>query len=288
MRRKKVLSKSGVDRLLSRLEEVATSEMEYIDDSEARITTEFIRKVTGVKDITQVIDENEALTKRCQGFINMYGFDNMYDLYIYAMSCDPKPEEIKKAKDFSSLVAVKRKVVRNGKEHEVTVWVKPDEADEQSQEGTGGTQSRGTRRRRSAREMKGSMSDDISNPKNLGELKLVSSKLEQGNKEFNDHSDMYYKIVDEEGKVVGVAGYLERGKYLTMDFYRSTGDVSGVATKGFMNLLKVAVEKGKGVIMEDIPQAGGLFYSSGLRQNDKGDWVIEADELKNILEGSSD
>jgi len=211
------------------------------------------------------------------------------------MSCDTIPEELwKKNKNYSQLVPVKRKVMRNGKEYNVTVWVDPNKTDNNKEDmGTGTDKDKGKNTNeqtkikiRHARELDSTVvgGDEVKNPKKVAELKVLSSKLKKGNNRFKDDSD-YYIVLRDEGNVYGIIGYSESedGKYLVMDFYRSNGEIAGVATKGFFELLKLAVEKGKGVKMGDIPVARGLFIKTGLEQQSDSSWVIEAKNLKELM-----
>src|SRR5690606_30454570 len=192
------------------------------------------------------------------------------------------PTELKKAKDFSKLVPVKRTIMRNGKETEVTIWEKPGEDEPEESDSNGTEAAPRQRRRRHARELSSKVTGDTSNPKEIAEIKLAAKDMPKGNKPFQDGSTYYLAIRDEEGNIVGVIGYSEEGEYLQMDFYRSNGEVSGVAARGFFELLKLASEKGKGVKMEDDPQARPVFMQSGMEQKDTH-WVVEAEDLKGLL-----
>ena len=282
------ISKEGMDKLMKRLEQIAINEFsEETEDvtglKEAEITTDFVKLLTKVKGIDDVIQRNDQLTKHFRGFLDMYGFESMYDMYVYAMSCETSPSELRKAKDFSKLVPVKRKIMRNGKMTEVTIWEKPDGADEEEEGSSDGEERVPTqRRRRHARELSVNVTGDKTNPKNIAEIKIAAKDMPRGNKPFQDGSTYYLAIRDEKSNIVGVIGYSEDGDYLKMDFYRSNGEVSGVAARGFFELIKLALDKGKGVKMEDDPQARPLFVQSGLEQKDNL-WVIEADRLKELL-----
>lgn len=289
------ISQEGMDKLMKRLTKIATQELseEESEDPtglrEAEITTDFVKMLTKVKGMDDVISRNDKLSKHFKGFLDMYGFETMYDMYLYAMSCEVLPSELKKSKDFSNLVPVKRTITRNGKQVEVTIWEKPGEGDE-SKEGEGSEEIEGrvVRRRRHAREFSVNVTGDTTNPKEIAEIKVAAKDMPRGNKPFQDGSTYYLAIRDEDGTIVGVIGYSEEGGYLKMDFHRSNGEVSGVAARGFFELLKLGSEKGLGVKMEDDPQARPIFMQSGLEQKEDF-WVIESDKLKGLLymEGSS-
>lgn len=285
-RNKYNLSEEGIDKLLDRLTDIANSDLED-EGSEfegAKITTDFMKKVAKVDDLHDVINRNEQLTKHFKGLLSMYGFDSMYDMYMYAMSCDALEDSIKKSKDYSKLVPQKRKITRNGKSQEVTVWVKPDEGesdDSNNDESERGTPNKGRRRtqrrRKTAKELPSKVTTELD--KDLGKLDM---NLPKGSKPIQVDSN-YYIEIEEEGNIVGLIGIKEVEGYLTMDFYRTNGSVPGVASRGFFEILKLANEKNKGVRMDDDPNARGVFTKTGLNQNKEGYWVIEYEELKDTL-----
>lgn len=287
------LSKEAVDRLMKNLEQIAYEnlhnvENEDIEVNEVQISTDFIKAITKVKGLDDVIRRNEQLTKSFRGFIDMYGFETMYDMYVYAMSCDTIQEEVKKgqSKDYSRLIPVKRKIVRNGKEYEVTIWESPDKGNEnkeQEREENSNNKQTTNRRIRRARELDLSIleDDEVKNPKKVAELKVEAKKMRRGGP-FKDTSDNY--IIFKDGKdICGIVGYSDIDGYLTMDFYLSNKEVSGVAARGFFEILKKANELGKGVKMDDIPEARWVYMQSGLEQQKDGKWVIESDTLNELM-----
>jgi len=288
------ISESGMDKLMNKLTDIANSNLEEIvkenDDvtglQESQITTNFIKSITKVKDMQDVIKRNESLSKVYRGLLDMYGFSSMYDMYLYAKSCDLKPEELSKRekKDFSKLVPVKRTVTRNGKEMEITVWEDPN-SDEGGEQESGGSEEEQQPQIRHARELNTDIfgGEKETDPKDVAKLKVETKNMPQGNKSFQDNSQFYLSIKGEDGGIVGIIGYSEEGDYLKMDFYRSNGQVSGVATRGFFELMKTASTENKGVKMEDQQEARPVFMQSGLEQQDDGSWEIESEELKNLL-----
>lgn len=290
------LSKSAVDNLMQKLERIAQENFEDIEEpetlglQEAQITTSFVKSMTKVKGLEDVIERNTQLTRSFRGYLDMYGFETMYDMYIYAKSCDVVPEELMKRKDYSKLVPVKRKVMRNGKEHEVTVWEDPNKGDkdknkEEDSQSTGtGKKPKKRKLGRHARELKSDVVKDnaVKNPNNVAKLKAAAMNMPNGNKPFKDGSN-YYIVLKDENVVDGVAGYSDDGEYITMDFYRSNGEVSGVAARCFFELIKLAVQESKGVKMEDIQEARPIFMQAGLENREDGFWYIEAEELQRLM-----
>lgn len=283
------LSSEGVDRLMDRLVDIANSSATEGDGANyigAEISEEFLKSMTKVESELEVINNNEDLTKRFKGFINMYGFDNMYDMYLYAKSCDSLKEKIKKNKDYSKLVPVKRKVTRGGKQHEITVWVKPDGDDEEENTQGQGDNTKGKTKRpnkkrtRNARDAKTEIIE--ADLEEVARLKAILDEIPKGDKAFKEDSRYYLELRDE-GEIIGVVGYSDDGEYISMDFYRTNGEVAGVASRGFFKMLELAYEKGRGARIKDNPNAQHIFSQSGMTRKEDGNWEIKKEELEKIF-----
>jgi hypothetical protein len=278
------LSKSAMDKLMNNLTQIA---MEEADDSvtgllEAQITTSFVKTMTKVKGLEDVIKRNDALSRTYTGFLSMYGFESMYDMYLYAKSCDIIPEEIMKRKDYSKLVPVKRKIVRNGKEQEITIYEDPND-DKGSQSNESGRDTP-TSHVPHARELKGKVHGDNehANPKEIAKLKQAAKGMSSG-QEFQD-SDYYLELKGPDGDLHGIVGYSEDGDYMVMDFYKTDGVVPGIAARGFAQLIQLAVGRGLGVKAPDNPQARPVYIQFGLEQGEEGNmWSAEAAHLKEVF-----
>ena len=254
----------------------------------ANITTDFIHKMTHVQNLTDVIDQNDKLSETYSGFLSLYGFNSMYDMYMYAKACEALPTSLTKSKDYSKLVPVKRKVMRNGKQVEVTVYEDPDKGGSQPNEGNTQAGSVPAATHAHARELKGKMHGKGKklDTKDIAKLKQLSTDLPKGTK-FNTASDYLLKLDDANGQLAGVIGYSIEDGYIRMDFYRSNGQVPGIATRGFSELIKLAMEKQKGVKVADDPQARPALIKFGLTQKGS-EWSIEYKALKTNLGESWD
>ena len=254
----------------------------------ANITTDFIHKMTHVQNLTDVIDQNDKLSETYSGFLSLYGFNSMYDMYMYAKACEALPTSLTKSKDYSKLVPVKRKVMRNGKQVEVTVYEDPDKGGSQPNEGNTQAKDVPVATHAHARELKGKMhgKDKKLDTKDIAKLKQLSTDLPKGMK-FNTASDYLLKLEDANGQLAGVIGYSIEDGYIRMDFYRSNGQVPGIATRGFSELIKLAMEKQKGVKVADDPKARPALIKFGLTQ-EGSEWSIEYKALKTNLGESWD
>ena len=273
-KQKYTLSKEGQERLMKALKQMA---QDTIEDSNGLhntpITTNFIKAMTKVKDLDDVIQRNEQLSKTYQGFLSLYGFETLYDMYIYAKSCEGYPEEITKSKD-TVVMPVTKTIMRNGSLMEVTVWEQIEKREKEIKEPT---------TIRHARELVGTLlpSDELTNPYKVALLKSETSHLDHGDKPFSDQSKYYFTLKDTEGHIAAIVGFIEQGNAYSMDFYRTNGKVSGVASRGFFEMIKLALKNGKGVVASDHPQARSVYSKAGLQK--KGDhWVISYEDLKRI------
>lgn len=272
------LSKEGMDSLMKKLEQVA---QEGVDESvdgllTSAISTNFVKIMTKVTGMEDVIERNEQLSKTYQGFLNLYGFDSMYDMYIFAKSCELFPEELMKST--SSAIPVQKVITRNGKAVEVTVWelleksetkpkAEPKKAEEQPLI-------------RHARELRATLHDtrEVMDPKNVAKLKSAAEKMTGGKGKFSDGSHHYLSVKNDNGRAAAVIGYSEEGDNLKMDFYRTNGKVSGVAARGFFEMMRLALKHKKGVIAEDNPSARSVYIQAGL-QKQGSSWVISYKDL---------
>jgi hypothetical protein len=274
------ISPEGMDKLMEKLTAIAIEpeNEEAVGLLEAEITSDFAKRMLKVKDLDDVIERNEQLSKSMFGFLNMYGFDTAHDMYIYSLSCDLYP--IKKSKDYSKLVPVKRKIIRNGKETEVTVYEDPNkdnkDEDDKNSKSSGSGQRVGHARELPAKRHSRKSKKTGLNPKNVAKLKSASKSFR--GQAFKDSSHHYLEINGPDGEVVGVIGYSEEGEYMVMDFYRSNGQIQGIATRGFAELIKLAREEHKGVKVKDDVQARPVYVKFGLQQ-DGETWSITYDEL---------
>jgi hypothetical protein len=282
-RKKYIVSKEAAEELTQRLMKAAKNQSAPTEGLlKAQILPEFVKRMTKVKDEEDIIKRNAHLSQVFQGFLNLYGFESLHDMYLYSLSCKAEMENIYKAKDYSKLVPVKRKIMRNGKETEVTVYENPNK-DKKDDEDKPASQGNTRRSYGHARELKGKMhgKDEITSTKKLAQLKLTSQSLKQGTK-FKADSDYFFELTSEEGHILAIIGYSEIGDYFIMDFYVSTGEVAGVAARGFSELVRLAVQEHKGVKAKDDPKARPVFAKFGLTQEGNV-WSIESADLQAVF-----
>ena len=300
----KKISEEGMKSLMAKMAQIA---QEQVDPDvtglmEAPITTSFVKHMTKVRDIEDVIARNDQLSKTYQGFLNLYGFDRMYDMYLYAMSNDVEPLE--KSDDVLDHITVTRTITRNGKPQEVTVWEAIYESDDEWEEVNKADGKKPAKKKPAAkkpaakpgakpgeeeeeppiplaRELKGTThgQDGPIDPKKVAKLKQRAGKMPRGNQPFDEGSDFYFELHGPDGKPAGIAGFSEEKGHLKMDFFVSNGETHGVATRAFFELVKLALKKEKGVKVDDHFDARPLFTNSGLEQKKAGHWEIDHKKL---------
>ena len=277
------LSKEGMDLLMEKLSKAAQGGIES-GETEAPISSDFVKKMTKVKGIEDVIERDEQLSKVYQGFLNLYGFETMYDMYIYAMSCEPAPDGLFKSDSlFPWYETVTKTIMRNGKPKEVLLFVEVPQ--EELVKAESKPKKKETKKEEKveiphARQFNGRVlsSKDMKDPNEMAKLKAHGIRLKVGDKEFSDASHHYLVLKGNNNHPIGIVGYTEQGKFIKMDFYRASGKVSGVGTRGFFELIRFALSRKKGVQVEDSKGGRQHYIQAGLTK--KGDlWEISYEEL---------
>jgi hypothetical protein len=276
------LSKEGIDLLMEKLSKAAQGGLDN-DLVNIPISTDFVKKMTKVKGIEDVVERDESLSKTYQGFLNLYGFETMYDMYIYAMSCEPVPECIFKSDKPSAYESVMKTVMRNGKPIQVLLFI--EVLIEEIEKADSKPKKKEPKKEEKieiphARQFSGRIvsNKDMKDPNEMAKLKAHGLRLKTGDSEFSEDSHHYLVIKGNNNHPVGIVGYTESGKFIKMDFYRASGKVSGVGTRGFYELIRFAKSRKKGVQVADSKGGRQHYIQAGLTKN--GDnWEISYEEL---------
>jgi recombinational DNA repair ATPase RecF len=104
---------------------------------------------------------------------------------------------------------------------------------------------------------------------------------------YSDKSHYYLKLT-QGSKVMGVVGYSDTGEHLTMDFYHRADNVSGIASRGFYEMVSLALELGKGVHAQDNIGARPVYSKSGLEQQEDGHWEVDGKTLSELFGKEND
>jgi hypothetical protein len=288
------LSSTAKDRILKTLEDIEmrinTESLEEVKQEmyEDEISTSYIRFITHVEGLEEVIDNNEQLTKNFKGFVTMHGFEDLYDMYIYAMSCDVYQEYIVKGKDYSKLTPVKRKVTRNGVEREVTVYVKQNENEEDDKKGkdTQGTKSKGSGSGH-AREAKPKIvgKDKKPDPKEIVDIMQLVKDFPNST-QIKDNFDMYI-MYEKDGEVIGVAGFTLDTTYVKLEGFASNGTVPGVGSRSFFEGIKLALDMKRNFKVFHDQDASPLFQKYDLERKGN-EWMVRYKALEKIFKETDD
>jgi hypothetical protein len=277
------LSKEGMDLLMEKLSKAAQGDVEN-EMIATPISTDFVKRMTKVKGIEDVVERDEQLSKTYQGFLSLYGFETMYDMYIYAMSCEPAPEGLFKSdSQFPWYESVNKTIMRNGKPKEVLLFIEvPLEELEKADSKPKKKEAKKGEKIEipHARQFSGRIvsSKDMKDPNEMAKLKAHGMRLKTGDSEFSEDSHHYLVLKGNNNHPVGIVGYTEGNKHIKMDFYRANGKVSGVGTRGFFELMRFAKTRKKGVQVRDNKGGRQHYIQAGLTKN--GDnWEISYEEL---------
>lgn len=181
-----------------------------------------------------------------------YGFNDFYDMFIYAHS---NTDRVSKGgnKELSKLNKVKRKVMRNGKMIEMTIYESRDKEEEEDKGKEQQSSDETTPVNRSAIGAKpkdnGNGNTKV-NPKKLattlGKLKGTGANIES----VNQDADMYREYTDENGDTIGISVFKEDDTTITLTGFTGAEDVTGLGIRSVMELIKLGIQKEKSIIVE--------------------------------------
>lgn len=261
------------------LEYVAKSNAEDAVLPTGRISKSFLNQMvqTDINDVNDVINNNDELTEAYKHIVSAYGFDDFYGLYSYADSCESYDRVAKGGKkDLSKLNKVTRKVRRNGKMVDMTIYESNgddsnDEIKDTKKKGGGGGNNAEPQVASNAKELviETIGKDGMANPKEIMSAQKEFKGLKGEGKDFDSTCESFMILRDEEGNVKAIAGYKVEGKYMYLAFYKGDGLVNGVALRAFFELIKRARQANLGAMVDatDNKLALELFASYGLKKS---------------------
>lgn len=236
-------------------------------------------------DYTKVIAENDQLTKEYNHIVKGYGFENFYDLYLFADSSSANLELIAKGgqKDLHKLKAVTRTVIRNGKPMKTTIYedTGSDKGDNKNPlDKTADTDNK--LQPVSINDLSSTVLDMTHpNPKELTQLAKQAGKL-QGT--FNTDCSSYAVFTGDNGELRAVIGFKLENNYLRLVFTQMDKLTSGTEKKALFMLTVTAWKQGTGAIHPDTENrtALALLKEYGYTKQ-KGSYKVTASSLKGLL-----
>lgn len=221
-----------------------------------------------------VIDRNDIFTEWHKDSLELLGYNSFYDAYLdlYLNS-----EVIIKGgeKDLSKLNATKRTVIRNGKPVEITVYTKNGEEDKETKK-NGSDDSGGNH-------AKSLPSTEERDPKKVQKIAKELTMKNGSSYGFKNTMTYYLIVRDKQGTPVAVVGYKEFGHYLKMVFLQTDGKVSGAGSRGFYEMVKKALPKKLGVMLDKNLSDSPFIAMYNMEKNKRGDYFLGYEDLVKVF-----
>ncbi|XWX32493.1 virion structural protein [Staphylococcus phage PG-2021_76] len=205
-------------------------------------------KFFSMEDVIDNLDKYNVIYEQVY---KSYGFNDFYDMFIYANS---NTEKVYKGgnKELSKLNKVKRKVMRNGKMIEMTVYESGDNEEEGKDKQPTSEDTTTPRSAIGAKPKDNGNGDTKVNPKKLattlGQLKNSGANIEN----VSQDADMYREYTDENGETIGLSVFKEDDNTITLEGFTGAEDVTGLGIRSVMELIKLGIQKEKSIIVEGI------------------------------------
>ncbi|AAX92335.1 virion component [Staphylococcus phage Twort] len=203
----------------------------------------------------EVAKNNKQLTKDYNFIVKSYGFNDFYDMFLYI-----NRDTIIKGgnKDESKLNKVKRKVIRNGKEIEMTVYEDPNAGNQQQDKKPKDNEQQPKTTSAIGSKSTGTEEGQKVNPKRLSNtISKLGSNI--------DHIDTSLVNISREftstdGDLIGNALFEETEDTIKLHGYITKEDVTGVGVRSIIELLLLGIKKEKNIEVYDIQLPEAIQY----------------------------
>jgi len=216
-----------------------------------------------------------------------HGFTNMYDFILFAMS---NTETLQKGgnKNLSNLNKVKRKVMRNGKMIDMTIYEDSNSDDEGNKDGRGQNNSDDISATKARVEDNGDFNIKP-NPKKIASYVSKFKSLGSTIPKNITNSDMYKEIKSSTGLDLGVIAISNEEDFVKLDGYIANPNSTGVGLRAILESLKTAIKVDKALMIYDIqlPQAIEYLNYLGFKKVDGG-FIMSKKDVRNFLGEHSD
>lgn len=255
--------------------------MNNIDLNNKEIDENKLYFLTGkVFGMEEVISKSQELDTKYKHVYKPYGFEDFYSMYLCAKS---NTEMVSKGgqKDLSNLNKVKRKVMRNGKMVEMTIYESGDK-EEEDKEPTD-SKDRQTNTAIGAKQRDNGSNSKV-NPQKLAttfrKLKEIGSNIES----VSQDAEMYREYLDEAGNPIGISAYSENDTTVILEGFAGGKEVTGIGIRSVMELIKLGIEKEKGILVRNVVslEAQEFLKMIGFK-NTKEDYKMSKQEVKNYV-----
>lgn len=258
--------------------------MDSIDLTNKTIDENKLYFLTGKNfTIEEVIKKSHELDTAYRHIYQSYGFEDFYSMYIYASS---NTEKVSKGgnKDLSKLNKVKRKVMRNGKMVEMTVYEAKDDGQEENSKEQESSGESVPRTALGAKQVDNGDGNTKVNPKKLattlGKLKSEGANVDS----VSQDADMYKEFLDEQGNPIGITAFSENDTSIILEGFTGAEDVTGIGIRSVMELIKLGISKEKEVIVKGITSTEGIEFLKTLGFKDSKDYFkISKKDIKDYV-----
>lgn len=227
----------------------------------------------------EVINNEEILNKKYKHLYKPNGFNNFYDMVLF---CKSNTEKVTKGgdKDLSNLNKVKRKVIRNGKEVEMTIYEDGNSKDKEQQDKQPETNTNSAIG--SSVEDNGGINEKV-NPEKLATSLSILKNKGVDTSHLKETSSIY-KVFNNGEDVIGIAEYNLYDKEIKLESYISSPESSGVGLRSIFELIKLGIDNEMAISIYDIQLKEAIHYIEYLGfKKVKDRYLMSKKEVQNFL-----
>lgn len=198
-----------------------------------------------------VAKNSDKLDKSYEHIYKSLGFNNFYDCYLYATYQSPYIEKgVEDNED--NLNKVKRKIVRNGKEIELTVTKSENPEDDTKEQEQDTEQQEPTSRSSLGSKVISNGEEGKVNPQKVADSLSSISKTGTDISHMDANSSLYKEFIDEERNTIGLVAFNITDSDIILHSYASAEDSEGVGKRAIIELIKLSIKQKKNAIVYDI------------------------------------
>src|SRR5699024_3425271 len=181
---------------------------------------------------------------------------------------------------------VKRTVIRNGKEMQMTVYEDGNKDNDSNEKQEGKEEV--SRSAVGARAISNGEEGKV-NPKKVANSLSSLSKKGVDVSHVNTNSSLYKEFVDDNGDTLGITSFKRTENDIILDSYASSPDSDGVGARAIMELLRLSIKENKNAVVYDIelPEAIEYLKTLGFKPNKDG-YILRKKDVKQFLGDYSD
>lgn len=200
-----------------------------------------------------VMDNNETLTQKHQLVLSAYGFDNMLDLYNYALANTSQEEYTTKGKNYDVLDRVKRTVTRDGKQMNTTVYSEIKDTDNKIKSGGKVKKPRIENNKEHGLQLIPVVLDGTASQVSTKDLQEITALARELTVVLGDLQDVNYieLLVDAEGSPRACLGFIFN-QDVELTYLATDETVDNLTLTALHKLIELALETEKGIAVKVI------------------------------------